>query len=352
MDKIAFWLEEFGCTPQRWNEPGLFMPGEYIFPQLKNIANSVDAAILIFGEDDKTWCRGGIVNSPRDNILIEYGLFSSILGPKRTIIVRVSNSKMPTDIDGIVYVNISDGKFEGARLDLKTWAERTKHGLDLVGSLKQTRNTSGNISTSQIFQPQQFITLEPRLIVASDPSSTPHASSDFLKGSHGGFSMWVELPKFGEGIRHLVNNRYLMGHATNDGKSPYLNVVGLCRGPRVYEPPLEPRWKLWLVDHEGKRLSIPYEDTEGLQPGWHLFTVRWNHELPILELLIDGLACISVDKYLEYWPSEYAQTVTFGSWPYRWSEFYLNGRTNRICVFRSWPSDEWIQNELLEKENF
>ena len=352
MDSVAVWLEECGCSVQRWDEPGLFVPGEYVFQQLMSVSNSVDAAILIFGEDDKTWCRGGIVSSPRDNVLVEYGLFSSILGPKRTIICRVGNTKMPTDIDGIVYVEIAQDKMERARLEIKTWAERTKHGLDLVGtpkSPKQVPLPPPSDRSNSMFNASQFITVEPRLIVASDPGSVPHASADFLKSKQGGISMWVDLPKFGEGIRHLVNNRYLIAHAGNEGNAPYRNVFALCRGPRVFDPASEPRWNLWLADHEGRKFSKAYEDTEDLRPGWHLFVVRWDHARPILQFLIDGSVCVSTDEHLAFWPTEYAQTVLFGTWPYRWSEFYLNGSTDRICIFTSWTSDEWIQSELDRK---
>jgi hypothetical protein len=39
MGKVALWLEDEGCQPQRWDEPGLFMPGEFAFQSLVQIAN-------------------------------------------------------------------------------------------------------------------------------------------------------------------------------------------------------------------------------------------------------------------------------------------------------------------------
>jgi len=350
MEKVAFWLEEEGCLPQRWNEPGLFMPGEYVFQSLMQVANSVDAAILIFGDDDKQWYRGGLpVSSPRDNVLIEYGLFAGILGPKRAVVCRVGDTKMPTDIDGIVYVNVSEDKFERARLELKTWVARLKSGLEMVGLSRPTPVQANSTSHRIHAQAIQFVNRDPRLIVASDPSSVPHVSSGFLRERSGGMSLWVELPSFGQGIRHLVNNRYLIAHATNEGKSPYQNVIGLSRGPRIYDPPTEPRWKLWLVNENCKGFERTVEDTEDIEPGWHHFLVRWNHDAPLIELLIDGVTEISTNEYLEYWPTEYAETVLFGTWPHRWSEFYLNGKLARIQVLRSRPSDDWIQSESQKK---
>lgn len=349
MGKVAFWLEEEGCLPQRWDEPGLFMPGEYIFQSLLLIANSVDAAILIFGDDDETWYRGGIVKKPRDNVLIEYGLFASILGPKRTIVCRVGNTTMPTDLDGIVSVNVSEDKLARARLEFNTWVSRIKYGLEMVGSTHPTPITIKPATEQGASQSVQFVNRDPRLVVASDPSSVPHTSSDFLKERRGGVSMWVELPSFGQGIRHLVNNRYLIAHATNEGKTPYQNVVGLSRGPRIYEPPIEPRWKVLLIDKNGQIFELAEEDTEDIEPGWHHFLLRWNHDAPLLQLLIDGVSKITNNKYIEYWPTEYAETVLFGTWPYRWSEFYLNGKIARTQVHKKWPSDEWLQFELQNK---
>ena len=345
MGKVAYWLEDEGCLPQRWDEPGLFMPGEYVFQSLLQIANSVDAAILIFGDDDKLWYRGGLLNSPRDNVLLEYGLFAGLLSPKRAIVCRVGDTKMPTDIDRIVSVNVTEDTFERARLELRTWVARLKSGLEMVGLSRPAPVRAHGSSQRRQDQTIQLVNHDPRLVVASDPSSISHVSADFLREPIGGMSLWLDLPPFGEGIRHLVNNRYIIAHATNEGNIPYENVVALARGPRIYDPPTEPRWKLWLANKDAQRFERAIEDTDDIEPGWHHFVVRWNHNVPLIELVIDRVPVVSTDEYLSYWPTQYAETVLFGTWPHRWSEFYLNGRIARTQVLRCWPSDGWIQNE-------
>jgi len=161
----------------------------------------------------------------------------------------------------------------------------------------------------------QFVIHEPMLIEASDSKSVPHFSSNFLKKRSGGISLWIELQPFGQGIRHLINNRYLFSHATNNGETPYKNVLSLSRGPRSYNPPKEPQWKLWLTDKNGNSFKRIVDDTENIQPGWHHFVVRWNHDVPLIDLLIDGVIKISTKEYLNCWPSEYSDVLIFGSWP-------------------------------------
>ncbi len=346
MAKVAYWLEQTGCQPQRWDEPGLFRPGEYIFQALLAAAQSVDAAILIFGEDDITWRRGGaLVPAPRDNVLLEYGLFAAILGPKRTLVCRVGSAKTPTDIDGIVYLNLTPETLEQSRLELTTWVEWMKAGLAMVGLSRPPSpvgvSAPGTASTADV----QFVCLDPRLIVATDPGSAPHTSAAFLMGRQGGISLWVDVPAFGHGLRQLVNNRYLFAHAETS-KSPYRNVISLSRGPRVYDPPTEPRWRVWLVNDDGAEFLGAYEDTEEIRTGWHLFVLRWNHDLPSLQLLIDGVIRIDSNDYAHAWPSKVAETALFGSWPRRSQLHYLNGQLARAATLRSWPGEQWLNEEL------
>jgi predicted nucleotide-binding protein len=84
--EIEVWLEEQGHESVPWDKPGLFMPGEQTFKTLMEISRNVDAAVFVFSADDKVWYRGDTVPQPRDNILIEYGLFGGALGPSKAII--------------------------------------------------------------------------------------------------------------------------------------------------------------------------------------------------------------------------------------------------------------------------
>lgn len=119
---LAIWLDELGHEPVRWDEPGLFLPGQHIFARLLEVSKEVDAAILVFAEDDPVWYRNDLVNQPRDNVLLEYGLFAGSLGQRKVIVARAGKSKQPSDLSGIIHLDLSAGKRHLARVQLAHWA--------------------------------------------------------------------------------------------------------------------------------------------------------------------------------------------------------------------------------------
>jgi len=121
MANLAYWLEDLGHAPIRWDDPGVFLPGQNVFTRLIEIGREVDAAILMFSEDDEVWYKHGPVKQPRDNVLLEYGLFSAALGPTKVIVGREGRAKNPSDLAGIVYLDLSPEKLNWARAQLKRW---------------------------------------------------------------------------------------------------------------------------------------------------------------------------------------------------------------------------------------
>jgi len=117
---VAYWIEEAGHEAIPWDGPDLFLPGDNTFLKLIEISKTVDAAIFVFGEDDQIWYRQDAMAQPRDNILIEYGLFAGSLGPKRSIICRVGAPRIATDLHGIIHVNMAGP--QEARLRVLAWA--------------------------------------------------------------------------------------------------------------------------------------------------------------------------------------------------------------------------------------
>ena len=117
--EIAMLIEDEGHTPIPWNKAGVFPLGNYVAESLRNICKQVDAAILIFHEDDLVWYQNDYALKPRDNVVYEYGLFEGHLGPKRTIICKRGKSKVPSDLQGIIYCDL-DKKYR-AQLELLEW---------------------------------------------------------------------------------------------------------------------------------------------------------------------------------------------------------------------------------------
>jgi len=122
--EIEVWLEEQGHQPIPWDKPGLFMPGDHTFNTLIGISRSAEGAVFIFSDDDRVWYRGDSASQPRDNVLIEYGLFAGALGPKKAIICRNGSLKHAADLLGINYIDVSEPRRARAKLELSMWARR------------------------------------------------------------------------------------------------------------------------------------------------------------------------------------------------------------------------------------
>ncbi|MCL2580092.1 MAG: nucleotide-binding protein [Oscillospiraceae bacterium] len=123
MREIECWLQENDHEPMPWDGIGRFPPGEQTFLTLIDISKKVDGAICIFGADDELWYRADAARQPRDNVLIEYGLFAGALGPRKALICRHDSPKQATDLLGIVSVDLSLKRRARGKLELLQWAK-------------------------------------------------------------------------------------------------------------------------------------------------------------------------------------------------------------------------------------
>ena len=124
MREIEMWIQEDNHEPMPWDQPGLFPPGEQTFLTLINISKQIDRAICVFNEDDRIWYRGDAAAQPRDNILIEYGLFAGALGPTKAIICRHGTPKHSTDLQGITFIDLNQDRKARGRIELIKWIRR------------------------------------------------------------------------------------------------------------------------------------------------------------------------------------------------------------------------------------
>jgi hypothetical protein len=127
LELLASWVEEFGHEPIPWNDLSVFTPGSYTFSSLVELTKRVDAAIFIFSEDDKVWYRSDTAKQPRDNVMIEYGLFLGALGEGRVIFCRKGCAKTASDLLGVVYVNINNNKKSAAKIQIRSWLTSLKN---------------------------------------------------------------------------------------------------------------------------------------------------------------------------------------------------------------------------------
>lgn len=94
-------------------------PSEVTMDALLRVANEADFAVLSFGEDDKTESRDTVGPSPRDNVVLEYGLFAGALGSRERVFIlmpRGSKLKIPSDLYGLTVVDYDATKPLGLAL--------------------------------------------------------------------------------------------------------------------------------------------------------------------------------------------------------------------------------------------
>jgi hypothetical protein len=106
------------CEVVIWSQ-GVFGLSEGTLETLVNRAGEFDFAILVVTPDDMTHSRGKTQQSPRDNVLLELGLFVGTIGRKRTFAVydRAADIKMPSDLAGATLASFephSSGNFQAA----------------------------------------------------------------------------------------------------------------------------------------------------------------------------------------------------------------------------------------------
>jgi hypothetical protein len=169
VDWLANCLQEYGHKPIRWDDPGLFPPGCNTFLQLIEISKTVDAAIFVFSMDDKVWYRGDTTAQPRDNVLIEYGLFAGALGPHKAIMCVHEKPKTAADLAGITYVDVSEQRSNRARLEIRAWLNNLtskkidQATLQLLAKLNEQENARQALEQELQFERDKSEDLEEML---------------------------------------------------------------------------------------------------------------------------------------------------------------------------------------------
>lgn len=126
--KVARIVEKCGHNPLSWDDDGLFIAGNFTLESLiDNIDNeSIEAAIFICSEHDKTWYSCANTNKPvpRGNVLFECGLYMGHLGRKNAVIIRHGEVELPSDLNGLNYVRFKNDNHKKGEEDLIDWLQR------------------------------------------------------------------------------------------------------------------------------------------------------------------------------------------------------------------------------------
>jgi hypothetical protein len=85
-----------------WDQ-GVFRPSAFALEALEEQLGRSDFAILVLGDEDVVMSRGRASPAPRDNVVLEAGIFIGGLGRRRSFVLydRTNLPKLPTDLLGL-----------------------------------------------------------------------------------------------------------------------------------------------------------------------------------------------------------------------------------------------------------
>lgn len=156
---------DHNCEVTIWSQ-GVFGLGQGTLEALVDRLDDFDFAALILTPDDVTLSRDEFQQSPRDNVLLELGLFIGALGRDRSFVVydRGQPIKLPSDLAGVTpatYQIHSNGNLQSSLGAATTLIKGT---IDRLG--QRTEKIEADIDENTTFQiihdlldsaPEQFI---------------------------------------------------------------------------------------------------------------------------------------------------------------------------------------------------
>lgn len=117
-------IVDAGMRPVPWINPDTFALGTGTWEMLLRKAREVFAAVFLFREDDEIKQRDQTVKVSRDNVILEFGLFTGRLGPERCAFAKKGNPQIPTDLAGLTYIDLNN--LTNARNQIDAWAKRMR----------------------------------------------------------------------------------------------------------------------------------------------------------------------------------------------------------------------------------
>jgi hypothetical protein len=229
----------------------VFLPGSDLMRQILTKARSSEfvAAAFIFADDDLLYDGQ---TQPRGNVLIEYGAFAAALGEENTIVFRVGNPKVPSDLRGMVYIDLN--KKYKAKGHLVPWAEKIK--------AKQKRNM-GKLFETYVDAAlcTETTTMARAEILKCAHEQTP-IPGKYLYDSEVGADHWISLcedPTYGffqKGLRFWENEAPNFVQAIKERTGPEFDFISL--GPGDGQKDLE-LIRAWDQDEDLDVVYYPYD---------------------------------------------------------------------------------------------
>lgn len=134
---------------------GLFGLGLGTLETLVNSLNRFDFAALVLTPDDIVTSRETSSDSPRDNVLLELGLFIGHLGRERTFIVynRDKNLKLPSDLAGVTAADYGDREDSNIQAALSPTCTKIRDTIKSLGTFTHPQGSADRVNSSSSLRP-------------------------------------------------------------------------------------------------------------------------------------------------------------------------------------------------------
>lgn len=138
-----------------WKD-GVFGLGRGTLESLVMTLGQFDFAVLVLTPDDIIISREVISQSPRDNILLELGMFIGRLGRERTFIVynRDADFKLPSDLAGVSMAEFGERRDKNMVAALGPACTKIRYAIKGLGTVPlQNGYTVRGVSQADILRP-------------------------------------------------------------------------------------------------------------------------------------------------------------------------------------------------------
>lgn len=143
---------DLDCDVVVWHQ-GIFDVGGGALAALVDKAAGFDFAILVVTPDDVTESRGKLQSAPRDNVLLELGIFIGVIGRTRTFIAfnRGAEIKVPSDLAGVHYATFEIHESGNLTASLGAACTQFKTTIKRIG-IRERQIVSCDITDEDQFQ--------------------------------------------------------------------------------------------------------------------------------------------------------------------------------------------------------
>lgn len=143
---------DYECESEIWSQGTFGLNGDTL-ETIVDKADGFDFAILVLTPDDMITSRGNTQQSPRDNVLLELGIFIGVLGRKRTFAVydRSTNIQIPSDMAGVTKASYQPHASGNIQSSLGSSCTQFKTAVQELG-LRPRQNTNADVTLSTDFQ--------------------------------------------------------------------------------------------------------------------------------------------------------------------------------------------------------